>query len=164
MEYINAMLDKLGLVPAEWYTTLNSTQKAIFLGLLFLVLVQLIQNLLYWYIRWRDRNVVNVEKEDAELKMKFGEECHDVLVNWVKDQKLTQKQYRMFCRLLRTVFPGALYGGTYSDRLRRVFKTRQTKLSISQRLLNGFYNPTQGWLNFLKKSQAVKISKFNRNK
>src|SRR5579862_2874635 len=110
MEYVNDVLNKLGVVPAEWYTTLNSTQKAIFLGLLFLVLVQLIQNLLYWYIRWRDRNVVNVEKEDAELKMKFGEECHDVLVNWVKDQKLTQKQYRMFCRLLRTVFPGALYG------------------------------------------------------
>ena len=153
MEYFNGLLNSLGLVPAEWYTSMNGTQKAIFLGLSFLVLVQLIQNLLYLYVRWRDRNVVSIEKEDTELKKKFGEECHDILVNWVNEGKLTRMQYKSFCRILKSVFPNLFYGGIYSHRARAILRTRELKKTISQRLLSGFNVPTQGWLSFISRTQ-----------
>lgn len=160
MEYFNALMDRLGVVPAEWYNNLSETQKltmlpnavAVVLGIVCLYLLALL---------WRESKVPHIPKETAETDKELGEEWHDILVNWVNNQKLDRQQYKKYCRILKTVLPGAQYGGTYSAAIRKIFNTRSTKSWIAKRINLGFYKPTNGWLLYLKREKQPS-SKFRR--
>src|SRR5258708_7143541 len=144
-EHLNALMQYLGMVPAEWFNNLSETQKltmlpnavAIVLALVCLYLLALL---------WRERKVPNNEnKRNPETDLMIGEEWHDTLVNLVKEDKLTDVQYRQYCRVMKRILPGAQYGGTYSEALRKLFKVRQTKKHIAWRILNHVHLPTLGW-------------------
>lgn len=160
MEYWDGLMTKLGMVPAEWYNNLSETQKltmlpnavAIVLGLVCLYLLALL---------WRESKVPHIPNETAETDKELGEEWHDILVNWVNNNKLDRHQYKKYCRILKTVLPGAQYGGTYSGAIRKVFRTRATKSWIAKRINFGYYKPTLGWLAYLKR-EAKPASKFRR--
>jgi len=160
-EHVNALMQYLGMVPAEWFNNLSETQKltmlpnavSIVLALTCLYLLALL---------WRDK-VPHIQKETAETDKELGEEWHDILVNWVNNQKLDRHQYKKYCRILKTVLPGAQYGGTYSETIRKVFRTRATKSWIAKRINFGFYKPTLGWLQYLKREQQPRLSKFRKN-
>src|SRR5258708_3063199 len=157
-EHLNALMQYLGMVPAEWFNNLSETQKltmlpnavAIVLALVCLYLLALL---------WRERKVPNIEKVDTELDLKIGENCHDFLVNMLKENSITEKQYRRYCRILKRALPGAMYGGTYSEKVRKLIKVGNLKRKLAWNLNNKIHLPTIGWRIF-DKAASKTTSKF----
>ncbi len=87
----------------------------------------------------------NIEKEDAELDARLGEEFHDFLVNMANNGDLTKKQYKRAARKIKATFPGGIYGyGALSLQTRKLFHLQTVKDRILAHQANGFNIPPVG--------------------
>jgi hypothetical protein len=165
-EYFYGLMQALGKVPTE-FMAMNATQKLIISIFVGLLVATWTYNTAIWYLK-RRASKVPFEKGDPAMDLEVAEEWHDFLLNKVKSERITEKQYNRYCRFLKTLSPDVMWGGPYSTRVRDLLRTQRTKRRIAWNIINQINLPTLGWKIFLKNTREmiapVKKSRFTRTK
>lgn len=152
MENIYGLLNTFGVVPAEWYTDLNETQKLVFVTLAGVTLGLATLSLTLLASRWRGKKMPEHSCEERELKKKLADVSHDLLFDALNTNQITPKFYKRMCRDLGVILPD-LHGSPYTEKTQMFMAAMRKRLGIINRIEELRKRPVSSYITFWQRTQ-----------